>query len=236
MLARPRGISRLLAPQHRLPNHRRARLHRVLVRRPQPPARRLTTHKLPRPLRRLPRRARRPPAMAGHGPRHAARHLSLAPPTFGPALPRLHRHLPARPPPPARQPRRRDRLGRRAGARPLDHGDADPVRQQAPDRGERCRPRDRHPRPSPARRPADPERRSGLPAAPPARPSIHRNPARQSVPRLRRPHRPELDARLRALDTLTFRRQGALVELEWAYADLRTWAQARHPALAEASA
>jgi hypothetical protein len=47
---------------------------------------------------------------------------------------------------------------------------------------------------------------------------------------------PELDARLRALDTLTFRRQGALVELEWAYADLRTWAQARHPALAEASA
>ena len=48
--------------------------------------------------------------------------------------------------------------------------------------------------------------------------------------------RPELDGRLRALDTLRFRRQGALVELEWAYDDLPTWAQARHPALAEASA
>jgi len=47
---------------------------------------------------------------------------------------------------------------------------------------------------------------------------------------------PELDARLRALDTVRFRRQGTLVELEWAYADLPTWARARHPALAEACA
>ena len=47
---------------------------------------------------------------------------------------------------------------------------------------------------------------------------------------------PELDARLRALSALTFRRQGTLVELEWAYADLPTWARARHPSLAEACA
>jgi len=47
----------------------------------------------------------------------------------------------------------------------------------------------------------------------------------------------ELDARLRALQALTFRRQGTLIELEWAYADLPTWAQAHHPApLAQASA
>jgi hypothetical protein len=47
---------------------------------------------------------------------------------------------------------------------------------------------------------------------------------------------PELDARLRALSALTFRRQGALVELEWAYPDLPTWARAHHPAPLEASA
>lgn len=49
---------------------------------------------------------------------------------------------------------------------------------------------------------------------------------------------PELDARLRALPALTFRRQGDLTELEWAYDDLPTWAQAHHgrPAHAEACA
>ena len=49
---------------------------------------------------------------------------------------------------------------------------------------------------------------------------------------------PELDARLRALDGLTFRRQGSLVELEWAYSDLVAWAASRHagPAHAGASA
>lgn len=41
---------------------------------------------------------------------------------------------------------------------------------------------------------------------------------------------PDLDARLRALDALSFRRQGALTELEWAYSDLAAWAAARHPA------
>ncbi len=47
---------------------------------------------------------------------------------------------------------------------------------------------------------------------------------------------PDLDARLRAIDALRFRRQGTLVELEWAYADLPTWARAHHPAPLEASA
>lgn len=36
-----------------------------------------------------------------------------------------------------------------------------------------------------------------------------------------------LDARLRALDALTFRRQGDLVELDWAFSDLAEWAAHR---------
>ena len=46
----------------------------------------------------------------------------------------------------------------------------------------------------------------------------------------------ELDARLRGLTALRFRRQGALVELEWAYPDLTAWASARHAPLAHAGA